>query len=247
VIKTLLCLRHQQLPPLASFQRINPKIDFARSPFYLVDKLQAWVAPRDAEGRELPRRAGVSSFGFGGANAHVVIEEYVAPIRARPPQGDSEPALIVLSAADAARLKESARRLDEFLGANPDAYLPAVAHTLRVGRQSMPQRLAIVAADLAAVRAGLAACCGGRPAPRVFSGRAPAPSVVSASGQKAPESASAVHNLDAIAAGWVTGEEFPELSESELRSRGSPRATDLSVCRRKFQCGGAERNRNARF
>ncbi len=31
--------------------------------------------PKDAQGRMIPRRAGVSSFGFGGAYAHVIVEE----------------------------------------------------------------------------------------------------------------------------------------------------------------------------
>jgi acyl transferase domain-containing protein len=68
LIKTSLALHHKQLPPSLHFKRPNPQIDFAASPFTVVDTLRPW----ESEG---PRRAGVSAFGVGGANAHVVLEE----------------------------------------------------------------------------------------------------------------------------------------------------------------------------
>jgi acyl transferase domain-containing protein len=68
LIKTALSLHHKQLPPSLHFKRPNPQIDFASSPFTVVDTLRPW----ESDG---PRRAGVSAFGVGGANAHVVLEE----------------------------------------------------------------------------------------------------------------------------------------------------------------------------
>src|SRR5215831_10527185 len=69
LMKTVLMLRHKQIPPSLHFERSNPDIDFANSPFYVNTKLVEW---RNDNG---PRRAGVSSFGLGGTNAHVVLEE----------------------------------------------------------------------------------------------------------------------------------------------------------------------------
>ncbi len=74
LIKTVLALRHQQLPPSLHFQLSNPKIDFEHSPFYVNTALKPWEAERR------PRRAGVSSFGIGGTNAHIILEE--APAQA---------------------------------------------------------------------------------------------------------------------------------------------------------------------
>ncbi|MGL5078155.1 MAG: beta-ketoacyl synthase N-terminal-like domain-containing protein, partial [Waterburya sp.] len=57
LIKTVLALKHQQIPPSLHFQQPNPKINFANSPFYVNTELKEWKTPG------YPRRAGVSSFG----------------------------------------------------------------------------------------------------------------------------------------------------------------------------------------
>ena len=68
VIKVLLMLKHKQIPGQANFKHQNPYIELEKSPFYIVSKTQKWLS-------STVRRAGVSSFGFGGANAHVLLEE----------------------------------------------------------------------------------------------------------------------------------------------------------------------------
>lgn len=73
LIKAVLAIKHQQIPPNLHFQLPNPQIDFANSPFYVNTQLANW------QGR---RRAGVSSFGIGGTNAHVILE---APLIHHPP------------------------------------------------------------------------------------------------------------------------------------------------------------------
>ena len=83
LIKTVLALRHQQIPPSLNFEQPNPRIDFASSPFFVASELMEWPA---ANG---PRRAGVSSFGIGGTNAHVVVEEAPRPDALQP----AEPAV----------------------------------------------------------------------------------------------------------------------------------------------------------
>ncbi|MFW9261376.1 type I polyketide synthase, partial [Nostoc sp. CALU 546] len=69
LIKTVLALKNQQIPPSLHFQQPNPEIDFANSPFYVNTKLSPW------QSNGTPRRAGVSSFGIGGTNAHVILEQ----------------------------------------------------------------------------------------------------------------------------------------------------------------------------
>ncbi|HEX9925047.1 MAG TPA: SDR family NAD(P)-dependent oxidoreductase, partial [Anaerolineae bacterium] len=114
LFKVLLALRHQTLPATINFTEQNPYIDLTDSPFYLVTETQAWEPLIDPHGQPLPRRAGVSSFGFGGANAHVVVEEYVPQVSGVRRQVSGE-YLIVLSARDEVRLREYAQKLLGFV------------------------------------------------------------------------------------------------------------------------------------
>ena len=135
-IKTVLALENATIPPTVHFEQPNPKIDFARSPFFVPTKAMEWKTPDGA-----PRRAGVSSFGIGGTNAHVVLEE--APRRA--PSGPSRPwQLLTLSARTPAALDAAAERLAAHLESHPDLPLADVAFTLREGRKAFAHRRAVV-------------------------------------------------------------------------------------------------------
>jgi acyl transferase domain-containing protein/acyl carrier protein len=150
LIKTVLALEHRQLPPSLHFERPNPKIDFAGSPFYVNTRLAEWPA---GEG---PRRAGVSSFGIGSTNAHVLLEE--AP--AEPPPAPSRPwQLLALSARSAAALDQATANLARHLAAPAAAAAlaplddslreapPSLAdacYTLTVGRKEFAHRRALV-------------------------------------------------------------------------------------------------------
>ncbi|HEX7240343.1 MAG TPA: amino acid adenylation domain-containing protein, partial [Longimicrobiaceae bacterium] len=135
LIKTVLALQNEEIPPSPYFRRPNPRIDFDRSPFYVNPDLRPW-APG---GR--PRIAGVSSFGMGGTNAHVVLEE--AP--QATPSGPSRPwQLLVLSARTPAALEAATDRLAAHLREHPEQKLADVAHTLRVGRRRFKQRRVLV-------------------------------------------------------------------------------------------------------
>ena len=70
LVKILAALERGRLPATLHSEPPNPHLELAGSPFRLLRTAEDWP-----EG-EAPRRAGLSSFGFGGANAHVVVEEY---------------------------------------------------------------------------------------------------------------------------------------------------------------------------
>jgi polyketide synthase PksN len=169
LLKVLLAMRHRQIPALLHFGEPNPYIDLKGSPFYIADRTVQWDAPRGADGAELPRRAGVSSFGWGGANAHVVLEEYVpAPV----PAAADEARPIVLSARNAERLDDQARNLLAHLERHPVA-LADLAFTLQAGRDAMPERLAFVASTASGVMAQLRTFLqAGAAAPGIHRGRA---------------------------------------------------------------------------
>ncbi|HEX7243620.1 MAG TPA: beta-ketoacyl synthase N-terminal-like domain-containing protein, partial [Longimicrobiaceae bacterium] len=135
LIKTVLALQHEEIPPSPYFREPNPRIDFDRSPFYVNPDLRPWVRGGT------PRRAGVSSFGIGGTNVHVVVEEASEPA----PSGPSRPwQLLVLSGRTPAALEAATERLVEHMRTRPEQELADVAHTLRVGRRRFEQRRVLV-------------------------------------------------------------------------------------------------------
>ncbi len=135
LIKTVLALKHKQLPPSLHFTQPNPKIDFAGSPFYVNAQLTDWPA------NGAPRRAGVSSFGIGGTNVHVVMEEAPLP---DDTSALTKPQLIVLSARSDSALEAAARNLADRLQRQPDLNLADVAYTLHVGRRAFSHRRSVV-------------------------------------------------------------------------------------------------------
>ncbi|MEK8018544.1 MAG: beta-ketoacyl synthase N-terminal-like domain-containing protein, partial [Candidatus Parabeggiatoa sp.] len=117
LLKVILAMQHQQLPGTLHLQTLNPYIKLKDTPFYVVEKTQAWNQLTDEKGHSIPRRAGVSSFGFGGANAHVVLEEYESPERSDIPS--KIPQLVVLSAKNEERLSAYALEIRDFLTSEP--------------------------------------------------------------------------------------------------------------------------------
>ncbi len=136
LIKTVLALENEELPPSLNFDTPNPAIAFEGSPFYVNAKLKPW--PRT----EKPRRAGVSSFGLGGTNAHVIVEE--APLR-EPRENKLEPQLLLLSTKTATALAKGREELAAFLSERPELPLEDVAFTLGQGRRRFAARAAVVA------------------------------------------------------------------------------------------------------
>jgi len=145
MLKVLLALKHGDIPANVHFEELNPYIRLEGTPFYIVDKLTPWQAMKGEDGSVLPRRAGVSSFGFGGANAHAVLEEYVS-IRRESPAGESGSQLIVLSAKNEDRLLAYVQSMRAYV-ATYDGDLADLAYTLQVGRDAMPERLALVVSN----------------------------------------------------------------------------------------------------
>jgi acyl transferase domain-containing protein/acyl carrier protein len=133
LIKTVLALKHRQIPPSLHFEEPNPLIDFANSPFYVNTKLAEWQA------NGIPRRAGVSSFGVGGTNVHVVLEESEKRAR-RAKREEKKSHLLIISAKTSSALDAATENLVAHLQQHPDLNLADVAYTLQVGRRNFDYR-----------------------------------------------------------------------------------------------------------
>ncbi|ALC17400.1 3-hydroxyacyl-ACP dehydratase [Desulfuromonas soudanensis] len=73
LMKTLLALREETLPPTANFSVPARGVALEGSPFKVLGAPTPWQPRKKGE----PRRAAVSAFGFGGINAHLLVEEWI--------------------------------------------------------------------------------------------------------------------------------------------------------------------------
>jgi len=135
IMKTVLALKHKQIPPSLNFTNPNPQIDFEHSPFYVNTKLSDW----HTDG--CPRRAGVSSFGLGGTNGHIILEE--APEVEL--SGSSRPQqLLLISAKTGTALNTITSNLVAHMKEHPQVNLADVVYTLQVGRKAFGWRRMVV-------------------------------------------------------------------------------------------------------
>ncbi|MCA9133497.1 MAG: acyltransferase domain-containing protein, partial [Planctomycetales bacterium] len=86
LIKVALALHHRRIPAHLHFHDPNPAIDFSSLQLRIPTSCENW----ETRGSRL---AGINGFGYGGANAHVILEQ--APPRARSlpqsPRGHAAP------------------------------------------------------------------------------------------------------------------------------------------------------------
>jgi acyl transferase domain-containing protein len=144
LIKTVLALKHQQIPPSLHFKHPNPHINFDNSPFYVNTQLSPWKR------QESPRRAGVSSFGMGGTNVHVVLEE---PPEDRQTAVNQRPwQILTLSAQTPTALQELAQRYLSYLDVHQQTSLADICFTANTGRKHFQYRCSMIAASKAQLR-----------------------------------------------------------------------------------------------
>ncbi len=146
-IKTVLALRHQQLPPCVNFTAPNPQIEFSSSPFFVNTTLAPW--PRGAS----PRRAGVTALGAGGTNTHLILEEAPPVAPSDAPRRTTQ--LVTISAKTRTALERVATRLADCLEQDPSVSLADAAWTLHEGRVSFQYRRTVVGRNIAQVAAAL--------------------------------------------------------------------------------------------
>jgi acyl transferase domain-containing protein/NADP-dependent 3-hydroxy acid dehydrogenase YdfG len=150
VIKMVMALRHGVLPRTLHVDAPTPQVDWSAGSVELLTEQRPWPV---GEG---PRRAGVSAFGVSGTNAHVILEQAEALAPAPVTLLDAQlPIPLLVSARGGAALNAQARRLAEWLDADPDRDLSAVARALAANRAALPDRAVVLAADRASASASL--------------------------------------------------------------------------------------------
>jgi acyl transferase domain-containing protein/acyl carrier protein len=126
LIKAVLCLKKKQLPPHLHLEDPIPELEEGSG-------LRCPTSVIKLPDQEAPLLAGVNSFGYGGANAHLILEEAVSAGR-RPrvgseDPGDSFPELVRISAQSKEALRQMAGDHARWLEEHADEF-PDWKHTL---------------------------------------------------------------------------------------------------------------------
>lgn len=161
LIKTVLCLQHQAIPPNLHFSQLNPLIDLSDSRISIPNQLQPW------QNSDQNKYAGVSSFGFGGTNAHLVVGKATDLPKNNRDLGESgneeskkvleHPLqLLTLSAKSEAALTDLVLNYKDFLRDNSEVNLGDICHTANTGRIHFNHRLAIAVDSSAQLQSQLA-------------------------------------------------------------------------------------------
>lgn len=163
LLKTLLILKHQQVPPQPGVGTPNPDIPWRALPFTLPSRLE--------DARDELRFAGISSFGMSGTNAHVIVE------RADPkPEVASlsvpHPSTLLLSAQSPQALTMLAGVMRDRLHNVSDNVFAGICSSALRQRTPLRHRLAVVADRAGEARAALAAVVSNTRHPAVLQGEA---------------------------------------------------------------------------
>ena len=163
LIKTVLALKHRTLPASIQIEKLNPNIDFAGL------NLEVVTTRRELPAGERPLLMGVNSFGFGGANAHVLLQEYRSNTRKR---GGRLPRLtppVILSARAPQALRELARLYSDRINGIEAPDFHDLAYAAAYRRQWLDQRVAFFGRDTDQIAERLAAYANGETTPGVIS------------------------------------------------------------------------------
>ena len=173
LIKVVLALHHQEIPPHLHFTQPNPYIPWNQIPITIPTSRIPW------QQGEQPRMAGVSSFGMSGSNVHVILESAPGEGNRQQATGNSEDCLershhlLTLSAKTKPALVELAARYRNYLELHPELALPDICYTANVGRSHFTHRLAVVASSQTELKEKLGSFNLEKEVPGLFSAQLP--------------------------------------------------------------------------
>ncbi len=169
--KTLLALKHREIPGNLHFNTPNPKIDFENW------KLEVVTMPTALP--EKPVVVGVNSFGFGGTNAHLAIQEYLPrsrrPATVKQPQAEQTASVLLISGNSEAGLQAVARSYVDMLRAKECAPWQQICAAAATCRSPLRHRLALSASSSDEAAQKLESYLDGKSAARLATGSSIAP------------------------------------------------------------------------
>ena len=188
LIKTVLALENESIPPNLHLKNSNPAIEWHNLPFKLPQNAIAWQKSKQ------PRIAGVSAFGFSGTNAHLIVQEADVEMERRGDgetgrrgdketrrqgdketrrQGDKETDLFLftLSARSKKALQDLVKRYLNYLTSS-NSSIKDICFTANTGRSHFNHRLALTARSTAELQNKLTQFISGQTASGLWKGKA---------------------------------------------------------------------------
>nr|WP_051645584.1 type I polyketide synthase [Corynebacterium vitaeruminis] len=147
LIKTVLAIKNDVLPPSLNFTAPNRYVDFDAEHIEVIEDPREWP---EYSGKKI---AGVSGFGFGGTNAHVVLSsfdpsEYEAGSPVEAQLADGNAVALPVSGLLPSRRRQAAAAVADFLEGRDDADLVPLARSL--AKRNHGRSRAVVLADTVA-------------------------------------------------------------------------------------------------
>ncbi len=164
LLKVVLSLRNEEIPPHLHFNTPNPHISWNEFPVKVPTERIPWRSGDKA------RMAGISAFSFGGTNAHIVVEDFRMKVAEIPSSFKRPLHLLTLSAKTDAALKQSAERYAQYMAEHPDVEIGDICFTANTGRSHFNHRLAVMAESSEQAKSRLSAFSEGKLATGIFTG-----------------------------------------------------------------------------
>lgn len=136
LVKVVLSLRHEQIPPHLHFHQQNPRISPQEVPALIPTQVTPWPAGTRR------RIAGVSSFGLSGTIAHAIVAEAPPKTSGLSPEQLANSHILTLSAHTHQALLAHARAYLKFLSV--EGSLRDICYSASVRRSHHEHRLAVV-------------------------------------------------------------------------------------------------------
>ncbi len=137
-LKATLSLKNKTIPSSLHFKAPNPNIDLQRLNLKVVTE----NTPLNQQIK--PHYIGINSFGFGGANAHILLEEYKTPTSAsQTAEAPEISASLILSSRTPEALKALAARYANQLQAIGSSRFYDIAYSARFKRSKFSNALAL--------------------------------------------------------------------------------------------------------